>query len=82
MRDKKPLNYYEVLPGVRIKRWFVVVLLSQALLWGFFYYWTTVLNHEMPENLAAVLIMVGSPLAPALWMNWMGKITGITYFDD
>lgn len=82
MREKKPLNYYEVLPGVRIKRWFVVVLLSQALLWGFFYYWTTVLNHEMPDDLAVVLIMVGSPLAPALWMTWMGKITGITYFDD
>jgi hypothetical protein len=82
IRDEKPLNYYEVLPGVRIKRWFVVVLLSQALIWGFGYYWTAVLNHEMPEDLAAVLILVGSPLAPALWMTWMHKITGISYFDD
>ena len=31
LKDKKPLNYYEVLPGVRIKRWFVVVLLFQVI---------------------------------------------------
>ena len=81
MRDKKPLNYYEVMPGFRIKRWFVVVLLFQVLIWGPVYYWFGVLNNKWPENLGWGLL-VACNLGPALWMSWIQKATGISYFDD
>jgi hypothetical protein len=75
LKEKKPLNYYEILPGFRVKRWFVIILIAQAI------FWSVLLNFRLTEN-QIWLVLGASGLWPLIWMSWMQKVTGISYFDD
>lgn len=75
VKEKQLLNYYELLPGLRIKRWLIIALIDVAIFWG------VLLNFELTEN-QLIILLIACALGPAVWMTWMSKITGVKYFDD
>lgn len=75
LKEKKPLNYYEIMPGFRIKKWFVIALVDAAC------FWLVIANVDLTENQGWMLFLACA-IGPAAWMTWMSKLTGIEYFDD
>lgn len=75
LKSKVPLSYVEPIPGLRIKRWFIIAIVDCFL------FWFVLSNYELTEN-QGWLLACACMFGPAIWMGTMSKITGVKYFDE